>query len=58
MNRIKSAIRHYLKNADLLLLGLALLASGLGLVLVFSATRSFGTTKFVVVQGAAIALGV
>lgn len=57
MNRIKSAVRHYLKNADLLLLGLALVASCFGLVLVFSATRSFGTSKFVLVQGSAIALG-
>lgn len=51
-------IKTYLHTADILLLVLALAASGFGLVLIYSATRSFDTNRYVLVQAAAIFLGV
>lgn len=55
---IPYGVRHYLRCADLLLLSLALVASGLGLLLIFSATRSFETNQYVIIQAAAIVLGI
>lgn len=51
------AIRHYLKNTDLYLLILALLCSGYGLVLIYSATLASGSSRYLIVQGAAIVIG-
>lgn len=55
---VPEGIRTYLHTADILLLALALTASGFGLVLIYSATRSFDTNRYVLVQAAAIFLGV
>ena len=54
---VPQAVKTYLRTADMLLLVLSLAASGLGLVLIFSATRSFDTNRYVLVQALAVFLG-
>ena len=51
-------ITTYLKKADLFLLGTAVLTSLYGLVLIYSATLSYGSIRYVFIQGIAIAMGV
>lgn len=53
-------IGRYLRTADLLLLGLSLICSLFGLVLIYSATSSMeeGSTRYMTVQAAAIVLGI
>ena len=58
METILSPIREFFRKGDLILLSLCLLASGYGLVLIYSATRWTESNKFVIVQAAAIFLGV
>ena len=60
MTTIFAPIREFFKKGDLLLLFLCLLASGYGLVLIYSATRTHasGPLRFVAVQGVAICIGV
>ncbi len=53
-----SPIREFFRKGDLVLLSLCLLASGYGLVLIYSATRWTDSNKYVLVQLAAILLGV
>ena len=60
---ILKSIGHYFKNTDLYLLGLALMCSCYGMVLIYSATLNpvswqDGSTRNLFVQGAAIILGV
>ncbi len=60
MTTIFAPIREFLKKGDLLLLFLCLLASGYGLVLIYSATRAHasGSLRFVAVQAVAVCIGV
>lgn len=51
------AIWRYITHTDLYLWGLSLICSGYGLVLIFSATRSYETNRYMLVQGFAILLG-
>lgn len=56
------AITHYIKNTDLYLMILALICSGYGMVLIYSATLNpattlDGSTRNLIVQGAAIIIG-
>ena len=51
-------ITSYIKKADLLLLGLALVTSFFGLVLIYSTTLSHGTYHYIFIQCIAIMLGV
>ncbi len=51
------AAKAYLRHADLYLLTLALISSGYGMLLIYSATRSYETNRFVYVQLAAILVG-
>ncbi len=51
-------LREFWHKGDPILLGLCLLASGYGMVLVFTATRWMGTNRLLIVQGAAVLLGV
>jgi len=53
-----SPIREFFRKGDLLLLSLCLMASGFGLVLIFSATRWEHNNKAVVIQLVGIILGV
>ncbi len=50
-------IRHILRRIDWILLGLILAASSFGLLLISSATSSFGTSKLVIVQAMGILMG-
>lgn len=61
MSTLLSPLREFFRKGDLLLLSLCLLASGFGLVLIFSATQYLGSDRwirYIVVQGLAILLGV
>ena len=55
-------ITHYIKNTDLYLVILALVCSGYGMVLIYSATLNpatvfDGSTRNLIIQGAAIIIG-
>ena len=52
------SFKEFFRKGDLLLLTLCLAASGFGLLLVFSATRYLHTNRYVLVQAAAILMGV
>ena len=56
--RALRAIGDFFKKADMLLLGLCLAASLGGLVILSSTTAHFGSSHYLVVQSAAIAIGV
>ena len=56
--RFVGRIGRFFKKGDMVLLFLCLLASGFGTVCVASATNHMGSTRFVLVQLVAIALGV
>ncbi len=58
MNGFLSAVRRYFRTTDLLLLFLGLVTSGFGLVLISSAVKSFGNSRYVLVQLIGIILGV
>ena len=58
MTTLFSPIREFFKKGDVLLLALCLAASGYGLLLIYSATRYNGNDRAVLVQIAAILLGV
>ena len=57
MNPIQ-ALREFFRKGDVVLLGLCLLASVAGLVLIFSATRYLDTYSYVVKQAAFLCVGV
>ena len=58
LRRALAAVGEFLRSADLLLLGLVLLASFIGVVLIRSATASYGTNSYIIIQLVAIGLGV
>lgn len=58
MKRLLYTVRAYLQESDLILFASALIASVYGMVLIYSATLSTGSDKFLIVQGAGIFLGV
>jgi len=57
VNPIES-IKEFFRKGDMLLLGLCLLASGISLVLIYSATQYLGTMSYVFKQAAFICVGV
>lgn len=57
MNPIES-IKEFFRKGDMLLLGLCLLASGISLVLIYSATQYLGTMSYVIKQAAFVGVGV
>lgn len=57
MKRFFRLLPDFFRRADLLLLALCLLAAGLGLVLIWSASRSYETNRYVLVQGLSFLLG-
>ena len=57
MKALFKATAAYIKKCDLMLLAIAVTASLMGLVAVYSATLSMGSDKYMIVQAAAIALG-
>ena len=57
-HRIRDGITDYLQQADLLLLWLCCVSTGFGLVLIYSATRYRDSNRSVIVQAAALGLGI
>jgi len=50
-------VKKYFREADIALLAMALIASGFGMTLISSATLSMGSSRYLIVQGAAVFLG-
>ncbi len=57
MKRLLKAFLGWVRMSDTLLLLLCLLASGFGLVLIYSATRSYESARYMTVQIASVVLG-
>ena len=58
MKELLKGIRKFLREADMFLLAVCVIASLYGMLLILSATRSFNDSRFLLVQGASIAIGV
>lgn len=58
MDSLFSPIREFFRKGDWVLLSLCLLASGYGLVLIYSATRYMDSNRSVIVQAVSILIGV
>ncbi len=57
MLKIKNAVIKYIKSADLILLLIALVISAVGMLMIYSTTRTLGTNRYILVQGLGIAVG-
>ncbi len=58
MRRIAYELREFFRKGDMVLLLLCLITSGFGCLVIASTTNHTGSSRYLVVQGAAIALGV
>ena len=58
LKRVKGILAEFFRQADLVLLGLCCAATLFGIVLIFSATRYLGSNRNVLVQSAALMLGI
>lgn len=58
MKKVFREIKQYCRHADLALFLLALTCSLLGLAAIYSATLNYGSNRYLIVQGAAILLGI
>ncbi len=58
MKKVLRSAKEYLQKCDLTLLAMALIISCVGLAAIYSAAYSYHRPKFLIVQGAAAALGV
>ena len=58
LKKVWRAFTHYIKHSDMLLLFLCIASTLYGVVLISSATRSYGTTSNVKIQLAALVIGV
>lgn len=58
LRRLLNAVTQFLRRGDLLLLFLCVVTSAFGMVVIASATRYSGSSRYLVVQGAAIVLGI
>lgn len=58
LERLKAVLADFLRQADLVLLGLCSAATVYGILLIFSATRYKDSNRYVLVQTAALALGI
>lgn len=56
--RIFQSIGHYFKHTDLYLLILSMMASTYGIALIYSATRSYESNKFIIVQSICMLIGI
>ncbi|MBQ6867106.1 MAG: cell division protein FtsW, partial [Clostridia bacterium] len=52
------SLKNYIKKLDWILLILSVILSTCGLILIYSATRSYNTDKFMIVQSASLVLGI
>ena len=57
-NRLKMTLADFFQQADLVLLGLCCAATLFGVVLIFSATRYKVDNRYVIIQSAALLLGI
>ena len=57
MEQFRLFIRHMLKRIDWFLAALVVLSASFGLILISSATATFGTKKLLIVQAGGILLG-
>ncbi|MBQ7624211.1 MAG: FtsW/RodA/SpoVE family cell cycle protein, partial [Clostridia bacterium] len=58
LKKIAYSVTSYLKKTDLMLLFTAVAASTFGLILIYSATLSYGTKRYLVIQGLALIFGI
>lgn len=58
MRKLKNAVIEFFRHGDLLLLTLCIAASAFGMVVISSATRYSGSSRYLIIQGAAICLGI
>ena len=58
MSTLLSPIREFFRKGDLVLLTLCLMASGYGLLLIYSATQRYDSNRYILVQSLAILIGV
>ena len=58
VRRVWNGLTEFYRRGDLLLLFLCVVATGFGMVIIASATRYSGSNRFLIVQGAALLLGV
>ena len=58
MGRLFAKVREFFRKGDQILLLLCLLTSGFGCLVLASATASMGATRFLIIQSAAILIGV
>lgn len=58
MSKILPYIKHFFKRADMVLLTLCVISSFFGLVVIYSATLSYDTAQYVIIQFGAIILGI
>ena len=58
MRKLWNGLKEFYRHGDLLLLLFCVIASLFGLLIIASTTRFSGSSRFLVVQGAALILGV
>ena len=58
MRRLWNAVTEFYRRGDLLLLLLCVIASIFGIVVIASATNSMGSSRFLIVQGASLVMGI
>lgn len=58
INKALLWLREYFRRADMLLLFLCVVCSVFGIVMIYSATKSYETSKYVVVQSLALIIGI
>ena len=58
LNRLKAVLADFFQQADLVLLFLCCIATVYGIVLIYSATRFMADNRYVIIQTAALLLGI
>lgn len=58
LNRLKAILADFFQQADLMLLSLCCISTLYGIVLIYSATRFMGDNRYVIIQTAALLLGI
>lgn len=58
VRKLKTAVIEFFRHGDLLLLTLCVAASAFGMVVISSATKYSGSSRYLVIQGVAIVLGI
>ena len=58
MKKLKPHVKDFFKRADMLLLTLCLICSVFGMVVIASATASFESSRYLIIQGVSILIGI